>query len=133
MTKISFNSINRLNLSFVDKFEEVRNVRILRFKGSIDSTILPDILKMKKQMEKHGDINNNNVLIDFKKITHVDTAAIAALLIELSELKKHDRKLGLINVTEKVKNMLNIFKADKLFFIFDSEEAALESLSQQQA
>ena len=117
------------SLPFIDTFEEIRNVRILRFKGSIDSSIVPEILKIKKQLAKHGDINKNNVLIDFKKVTHVDSAAIAVLLIRLSELKRHDKKLGLINVTKQLKILLDIFKTGELFIIFDSEEAALESLS----
>jgi anti-sigma B factor antagonist len=127
MHRISFNSINLLHLPFIDRFEEVGNVRILRFKGSIDRTTLPEILKIKKVLERQGDLNKNNVIIDFKKITHVDSAAIAALLIELAELKQHDKKLGLVNVTEELKIMLDIFKAGKLFMIFDSEEAALQS------
>jgi anti-sigma B factor antagonist len=127
MPRISFNSINLLHLPFIDRFEEIGNVRILRFKGPIDRTTLPEILKIKKVLERHGDLNKNNVIIDFKKITHVDSAAIAALLIELAELKQHDKKLGLVNVTEELKIMLDIFKAGKLFMIFDSEEEALQS------
>jgi anti-anti-sigma factor len=128
MTQRSFDSINRLNLPFIETFEEVSNVRILRFKGSLDSKTVPEILKLKHQLEKYGDINKNNVLIDFKKVTHIDSAAIAALLIRLSELQHHDKKLGLINVTEQLKILLDIFKTNELFIIFDSEEAALESL-----
>jgi anti-anti-sigma factor len=118
-----------LNLPFIDTFEEVRNVRIMRFKGSLDSKIVPEVLKIKDQLEKQGDVNKNNVLIDFKKVTHVDSAAIAVLLIKLSELKRHDKKLGLINVTKQLQILLDIFKTGELFIIFDSEEAALESLS----
>ena len=129
MTTLSFNSINLLHLPFIDTFEEVRNVRILRFKGTIDSKIVPEILKIKDQIEKQGDINKNNVIVDFKKVTNVDSAAIAVLLIRLSELKRHNKKLGLINVTEQLKILLDIFKTGELFIIFDSEEAALESLS----
>lgn len=129
MTTLSFNSINLLHLHFIDTFEEVRNVRILRFKGSIDSKIVPEILEIKDQIEKQGDINKNNVIVDFKKVTNVDSAAIAVLLIRLSELKHHNRTLGLINVTEQLKILLDIFKTGELFIIFDSEEAALESLS----
>jgi len=130
MTTLSFKSINQLQLPFIDKFEEVRNVRILRFKGSIDSKIVPEILKIKYLIEKQGDINKNNVIVDFKKVTNIDSAAIAVLLIRLSELKHHNKKLGLINVTDQLKILLDIFKTGKLFIIFDSEEAALESLSQ---
>ena len=130
MDRILFNRINQLKLPFIDTFEEISNVRILRFKGSIDCTVLPKILKMKDQLKREKDINKNNVIIDLKKITHVDTAALAALIIELLELKQHDRKLGLINLTEEMKNMLEIFKTGKYFSIFESEEAALKSLEE---
>jgi anti-anti-sigma factor len=129
MARMSFNKINQLNLPFIDKFEEIGNVRILRFKGSIDSGVLPKILKIKDQMIKQKDINKKNVIVDFKKITHVDSAALGALIIRLSELKKHHKKLGLINVTDEMKNMLDIFKTDKYFLIYESEKAALEDLS----
>jgi anti-anti-sigma factor len=128
MVRLSFDKINQLNLPFIDTFEEIGNVRILRFKGSIDSTVLPKILKIKDQMIRQKDINKKNVIIDFKKITHVDSAALGALIIRLSELKRHHKELGLINVTDEMRHMLDIFKTDKYFLIFDSEKAALERL-----
>jgi anti-anti-sigma factor len=91
--------------------------------------MVPEMLKIKKQLEKIGDSNKHEVLIDFSKVTHVDSAAIAVLLIKLSELKRHDKKLGLIHVNKQIKTMLDIFKTGELFVIFDSEEAALESFS----
>lgn len=129
MTKRSFHSINLLHLPFIDTFEEIRNIRILRFKGALDSNTVPEILRIKKQLEKLGDINKHDVLIDFKKVTYVDSAAIAVLLIKLSELKRHDKKLGLIHVNKQLTTLLDIFKTGELFVIFDSEESALESFS----
>jgi anti-anti-sigma factor len=129
MVKRTFHSINQLHLPNIDTFEEVGNVRIMRFKGVLDSRMVPEILKIKKQLEKIGDSNRHNVLIDFKKVTSVDSAAIAVLLIKLAELKRHDKKLGLIHVNKQLKTLLDIFKTGELFVIFDSEEAAMESFS----
>ncbi len=129
MTKTPFDDINELKLPFIDKYEIIGNVRILRFKGPIDSETLPQIISFKEEIKKRVDIDAVNVLLDLKKATHGDSASLGALILRLSELKKRNKKLGLINVPEKFKYMLDICKCSDLFSIFDSEEAALEKLN----
>ena len=129
MTKIPFDDINQSILPFVDKYELISNVRVLRLKGPIDSETLPKIVKFKEEARKRMDIDADNVLLDLKKVTRGDSASLSALIIRLSELKKRNKKLGLINVPEKLKYMLSICKCDELFSIFDTEEAALENMN----
>ena len=129
MIRISFDYINKLNLPFIDKYEIIKNVRVLRFKGSIDSEITAKVLKIKKQTEKHEDINRMNTLIDLKKVVYGDTAATAALIMRLSELRQRGKKIGLINIPSDIKRLFEILKCDKLFLIFKSEKEALEKLS----
>ncbi|MFC1704015.1 STAS domain-containing protein [Candidatus Omnitrophota bacterium] len=128
MANMPFDDINKLNLPFVDAHEIIGNVRVLRFKGSIDSKTLPQIIKLKKAIEQKGDINTINVLLDLKKVTYGDSAALGALILRLSELKRHNKKLGLINAPDGLINMLDIFKCRELFSIYESEEDALKSL-----
>lgn len=130
MAKTHFDDINKLNLPFVDKYERIANVRVMRFKGPIDDETISQIIKLKSQIEKNEDINTLNVLLDLKKTTYVDSAALGGFILRLSELKKRGKKLGLINVPEGMKNMLDIFKCKGLFFIFESEESALKSLGE---
>lgn len=127
MAKKHFSDVNKLNLPFVDKFEIIGNVRILRFKGHISNNTLPQITKVKKEIEKEEDINTMNVLLDLKKTTYDDSTVLGAIILRLSELKRHDKKLGLFNVPEKLKCMMEVFKCKELFLIFESEEAALKS------
>ncbi len=53
---------------------------------------------------------------------------MGALILRLSELKRRNKKIGLINTHEGLENMLDIFKCRDFFLIFDSEEDALQSL-----
>ena len=93
MKSTVLNNINKLNLSFVDKYEVVDNVRVMRLKGSIDNETIPKILKIKEQIQKNKDIDAMNILIDLKKVTYADSAALAALVIRVSELKRKKKKL----------------------------------------
>jgi anti-anti-sigma factor len=132
MAKVTFDYINQLNLPFIDKYEIIKNIRVLRFRGSIDSDAVSKILNLKKQIEKYEDINRMNTLIDLKKVVYGDTAATAALIMRLAELRQRGKKIGLINVPPDIKHMFEILKCDKLFLIFESEKEALENLKNNQ-
>jgi anti-anti-sigma factor len=100
----------------------------LRFKGSIGSETVPKILKIKQEIEKSEDINRMNTLIDLKKVVYGDTAGTAALIMRFAELKKRGKKIGLVNMSPEIRDMLQILKCYKLFLVFGSEKEALEKL-----
>ena len=120
--------INQLNLPFLDKMEIKDNVRILRLKGVMDHDTLPKILKIREELTTGHDRNALNILLDFEKVTDVDSSAIAVLSVRLDELKENQHVMGLINVPEKLSSLLDIFKESSHFQLFDSEQKALEDL-----
>jgi len=113
-------------LSYVKEIKEIDDLVVIRLKGSIDIYATPVIKanfasKAKKYLDK-------NILLDFKKVTHVDSTTLASLIELLNELKKHNRKLGIIGATPLLKDYLNINKLESAVQIYKDEKAALKDL-----
>lgn len=125
---MSIEDLNNLHLPFIDKYEVRENVRILRFKGSVDSATSSSIPKLKETVDKEGDISGMNLLLDLEKVSYADTSAVAALVARFVELKRRDKKIGLINVPANINSLLSILKCEDLFSIFNSEEEAIAAL-----
>jgi anti-anti-sigma factor len=120
--------INHLNLTFLDDVEVEGNVRILRFKGTLNHDTLPDILKIKEEMQKAYETNTVNLLMDFKRVEDVDSSVLAVLELRLEELQEHHRRMGIVNIPEKLMNFMEIFKEASSFEIFESEDTAIKEL-----
>jgi anti-anti-sigma factor len=121
-----FRNQNGKTFDYIKGIEEIDNLAIVKLKGSIDSYTIPIITanlgsKIEEYLDKH-------VLLDFKEVTHIDSATLASFIQVLSRLKKHNRKLGVINATPLLKNYLYINKIEPLIHIYKSEKAALEDL-----
>ena len=119
-------------LPFIEKIEDYENIRILRLKGAIDMSTIPEFSKMiPEDAREEEKAINKNILLDFKKVKNVDSATIAILLIALNSLKNEKRKLVLTNVPEDLKGMLNIAEIKNLFSIYDSEDKAYKDLKEE--
>jgi len=114
-------------LPFIDKSEDLDGLRIIRLKGSIDMTTIPAIEKIWNSREKYGLIDKN-LLLDFKNVEHVDSSTIAALIRALSEIKHEHRKLVLVNINDKLKDLLTILNLNNFFCVYDSEGKAVKDL-----
>jgi anti-sigma B factor antagonist len=66
-----------------------------------------------------------NVLVDFSRINYIDSTGIGELVGFLGRFRDRDRKLILVNPSERIKKLLAIAQLDRLFSIYDGLEAAL--------
>ncbi len=114
--------------SHLDGWLELEYVRILRFKGDVNSVTLPKIMRFKERMEKAG-LPMKNVILDGKKVADIDSSGVAVLLIEL---QKKYHKIGLINLPSSLKSYLDIFHQRDKLQIFESEEAAIAALNKRE-
>lgn len=108
--------------------EERETTRIIRLQGPIDMTTVAELELFQKKWVDQKGFQYKHVLLDFEKVTHTDSATVAALIVATSALKKEHHKLGVINLGEKLRSMFEIFKANKLVFSFPSESEAIKKL-----
>jgi len=117
-------------LTYIKKIQETDTLVIIRLKGFIDSYTIPILVKFgKKDSSKTERYLNKHILLDFKDVTHIDSATLASLIQLLNELKARHRKLGIVNATLLLKNYLRITRLESLIRIYKSEKAALEDLT----
>jgi len=113
-------------LPSIKETNRLSQTTIVRFQGVIDSSTIPVISKnIKSEMKIYLD---RNILLDFRKATHIDSSTLGYMISLLSQLKKRDRKLGLINTSSEMDNYLEIEKVKSLVHVFKKEKEALKSL-----
>ena len=113
-------------LPSIKEIKRLNQTTIVRFQGVIDSSTIPIISRnIKGEMKIYLD---KNILLDFKDATHIDSSTLAYMISLLNQLKKRDRKLGLINTNSEMDNYLDIEKVRSLVHVFKNEKEALKSL-----
>jgi len=113
-------------LPSIKKTKRLSQTTIVRFQGVIDSSTIPIISKnIKSEMKIYLD---RNILLDFREATHIDSSTLAYMISLLSQLKKRDRKLGLINTSSEMDTYLDIERVRSLVHVFKNEKEALKSL-----
>ena len=110
-------------LACIGEIRETDDLVTIRFKGAIDASTIP-VLESNFKKKAHGYVDKN-MLLDFKEVTHVDSATIAALVLLLMDRKETSAKLALVNLPDMFKNYLKIERIDTLVPVFDSEPQAL--------
>ena len=115
----------------IDALEDRGHVQIIRFKGVLDKTTLPDDSAWGNQYIEEHHLLDKNILVDFRKVERVDSAALAVCLMRLQQFKKHGHKIALINVPENFRRLAEIEKISDEIVVYPSEEAALKDLQQQ--
>lgn len=99
-------------------------VVILDISGEIDLYNAPEI---KEIINKMIEQKKYNVVINLKNVTYIDSSGIGALISSLSNLKKYQGGLKIINVFASVRKVFELTKLTSFFDIFDNEEDAIKA------
>lgn len=78
-------------------------------------------------LERALEEDEGNVLVDFSRINYIDSTGIGELVGYLGRFRDRNRKLILINPSDRIRKLLAIAQLDRLFTIYDSLENALHS------
>lgn len=109
--------------------EDYPSIRIVRLRGKIDQQTVADIERFRKWVAKHKGFKPKHVLIDFREVSHLDTAAVAEIIQQVSDLKTAHFRLGAVHLNPTVRAMFQVLKVEKLIDIYDNESAALEAMT----
>ena len=72
---------------------------------------------------------STNVIIDFTKIDYIDSTGIGELVGYLGKFTNQNRKLILVNPSDRIQKLLKLAKLDAVFRIYSSEEEAVAAES----
>lgn len=97
-------------------------ITILDIQGEIDLYNAPEI---KDIIQKLIEAQKYNVIINLEKVSYIDSSGIGAMISSLSNLKKYQGGLKIINVYASVKKVFELTKLTSFFEIYESEGEAL--------
>lgn len=104
------------------KSYEQDGVEIFQINGEINISTSPELRKLfEKDLKK-------KIVIDFEKVTYIDSSGLATLVEVLKKTKTQGGSLGLAGMSDKVKSLFEITKLDKLFNIYPSQKDAVSSV-----
>jgi len=98
------------------------NISIIDINGEIDLYNAPEIKDVINGLIAEQKVN---VIINLEKVSYIDSSGIGALISSLSNLKKYQGGLKIINVFASVRKVFELTKLTSFFEIYDSEEEAL--------
>lgn len=104
---------------------QTHGVTILDMNGEITSDggsreLRTTIRRLLEEGKKH-------VLLNLGGVTVIDSSGISELVSGFSELDRHQGRLHLLNLSEKISNLLAITRLLTVFDSYENEETALES------
>jgi len=69
------------------------------------------------------------ILINFENVNRVDSSGLGALMIARAAIARKKGRVGVINVSKHINNLIVLSRLASLFERFDSEAAAVSALS----
>ena len=86
---------------------------VISIKGKFDFTLLNEF----RQAYSTDIVNRNNVVIDMRNTSSIDSSALGMLLNMQRNLKKSDGEISVVNCNEDVRKVFDITHFDKKFNI----------------
>ncbi len=69
--------------------------------------------------------DSGDVVVDFTKIDYIDSTGIGEMVGYLGRFRDSQRRLILVNPSDRIRRLLEISRLDQLFPIFDSVDEAV--------
>jgi anti-sigma B factor antagonist len=118
----------------VQNKEKVMNYTIVEQDDVVVLSLSGKIMGGPEASEINGKINQLiddgklKILINLKEVEWMNSSGLGILIDAVTVLKNNNGALRLVNVSDRIKNLLKITKLDTVFDIRDSIDDAKESL-----
>lgn len=103
----------------------VDGVSVLDLEGEIDLYRSPAV---RAEIAKLITSQKKTVLINFAKVTYIDSSGLATIIDAFQKMRAYNGKLILAALTKSVRSVFEVARLDQYFHIFDDEAAALTAL-----
>ena len=103
--------------------EKSDSVVVCILEGEININSSP---QLRKALDNIITRNEKKVLVDFSNVSYIDSSGLATLIEMFQRLKKIGGYMRFSSMDQKVKNIFEITKLNKLFEIFDTQQTALK-------
>ncbi len=107
------------------KTENINDIALVVMAGELNMESSNSLREAFKKILKE---KKKKVLVDFDKVSFIDSSGIATLIEMFQNMAKVNGRMCLCHVNKKILGVFEITKVHKLFSIFESHEEALRNL-----
>jgi anti-sigma B factor antagonist len=104
---------------------QVGDVTILDLDGKV--TIGEGSVALRTAIRRLLEEGKKKILLNLAKVGYVDSSGIGELVSSYTAINKEGGELKLLNLTQKIQDLLTITKLLTVFDVYESEEEALAS------
>jgi anti-sigma B factor antagonist len=101
------------------------DVSILDLSGSV--RIGDGAVAMREAVRRLANDGKRNVLLNLASVNYMDSSGVGELIASYTTLRRDGGQLKLLNLTDKIQNLLVITKLLTVFDAYDNEAEALSS------
>ena len=113
-------------MSMTLKPRRIDDVVILDLSGRI--TIGEGTLMLRQQIQKLLDAGDAKFLLNLADVDYIDSSGLGELVTSFTTVRNKNGQLKLLNLTRRVRDLLQITKLLTVFDTFDNETEALKTL-----
>ena len=113
-------------MSMTLKPRRIDDVVILDLSGRI--TIGEGTLVLRHEIHKRLDAGDAKFLLNLADVDYIDSSGLGELVTSFTTVRNKNGQLKLLNLTRRVRDLLQITKLLTVFDAFDNETEALKSL-----
>lgn len=107
------------------KERQADSVTVLDMQGRI--TIGEGSVALRNAIRKLLEEGKKNILLNLSGVSYVDSSGIGELVSSFTSVNKEGGKLKLLNLTQKIQDLLAITKLLTVFDTFEAEQEAVDS------
>ncbi len=107
------------------RIRDVGGVRVLDLEGKI--TIGAGDVELRKQVEDAVAAGKVHLLLNLAGVSHIDSSGIGEMVGCFTTLTRKGGKMKLLNLTQKINDILQVTQLITVFDVFDSEAEAIAS------
>jgi len=106
---------------------EKNGITILHLSGKIMGG--PEATEINEKINQLIDSDNKKIVIDLVNVDWMNSSGLGILIGAVTVLKNSNGLLCLINVSDRIKNLLKITKLNTVFDIYDNFDEAAAAIS----
>ena len=107
------------------KERQAGDVTILDLTGEV--RIGDGSIALRDSIRKLGDAGKNKVLLNLAGVKYMDSSGVGELIANYTTISRQGGQLKLLNLTDRIQNLLVITKLLTVFDSYDNEAEALQS------
>jgi anti-sigma B factor antagonist len=101
-------------------------VTVLSIQGDVDLESSPTL---REELKKISVTRCPALLIDFAKVTYIDSSGLATLIEYFQTAQAYQGKFGIASLTPRLKNSFAIVRLDEIFPIYPDASTGLKAMS----